>query len=481
MSPNKFINRSDELRYLHDRYHSPISELIVIYGRRRVGKTELLNRFIDGKPGLYLLATTEHESQNITLFSREMALFLDDPQYSEISYPSFESLFTSFTSHHTFRDRSQSDKIILIIDEFPYLIEKNRDIPSIFQRIWDLYLSKLPIMLILSGSSISIMEQEVMGYHSPLFGRRTGQWQVDPLSFSHLTEFLPYNNADLARVWFVAGGVPAYLNLFDPKIDFWENVVRLFFEKGSYLYIEAELLLQYEFREAGNYLTILKAIAQGNTTMGEIINSIGLDRSMVSKYLSILIRLHMVREELPVTSSPNARKRHYRITDQYLSFWFRFIYPERTAIESRQGKNAWDRLENDFSRYCGQRFEDLTEHLIREQLLLSDIPLGTFGRWWHKETEIDLVGLHEGTNTLLCVECKWSDLSEQEALMILRDLKVKSKQILWRNDTRTDIFALMGRTIQGKRALCDQGYRVYDLDDLPLSKGGCHDHPGLYT
>ncbi|MDX8551230.1 ATP-binding protein [Methanospirillum purgamenti] len=461
------MNRTHELTFLEDRFRSNNSELLILYGRRRVGKIELLIRFLEDKKGIYILATTESERVNIGIFAKEIADFLDDPNFALVSYPSFEALWTSFLSHHQFQKFYETQKKIpIIIDEFPYLIERNRSIPSQFQRIWDLHMRDSPVMLILSGSSISIMEQEVLGYKSPLYGRRTGQWQVEPLSFEHLKEFLPWSGVDLAQVWFITGGIPAYLELFDSTMDFWSNVSRLFLTKGAYLTMEAELLLQYEFREPANYLTILKAIAERHTSLGEIIQASGLDRSMVSKYLSVLIKLHIVREELPVTATPGSRKRRYRISDPYLSFWFRFVYPEMTAIEARQTSQVLKRIKNNFPRFSGPLFELLTEHLIRERVLFPDTPINQLGRWWHNETEIDLVGISESEDLMICVECKWTDLSQNEARVILKNLEEKSQIVRWKNENRKTIYALVGKKIAGKRDIRKSGYEVYDLSDI---------------
>ncbi|ABD39950.1 ATPase [Methanospirillum hungatei JF-1] len=468
MSHINFINRTHELAFLEDRYRSHKSELIILYGRRRVGKTELLIRFLKDKQGIYILATTESEKTNIGIFAQEISDFLNDPNFARVSYPSFEALWTSFLSHHQVQKIVRiQQKIPIVIDEFPYLIERDRSVPSQFQRIWDLHMRDNPVMLVLSGSSISIMEQEVLGYKSPLYGRRTGQWQVEPLSFLHMKEFLPWSCVDLAQVWFTTGGIPAYLELFDPTTDFWSNITRLFLTKGAYLTMEAELLLQYEFREPANYLTILKAIAERNTSLGEIIQQTGLDRSMVSKYLSVLMKLHIVHEELPVTASPGSRKRRYRISDPYLSFWFRFIYPEMTAIEARQTPEVLTRVQKNFSLYSGALFELLTEHLIRERVLFPHIHINQLGRWWHNEMEIDLVSICEDEDLMICVECKWTDLSKNEAMSILKKLEEKSRNIWWRNENRKTICALVGKKISGKDEIRKAGYEVHDLSDIP--------------
>jgi len=466
MPQQLFVNREDELVFLEERYRSDHPELLVISGRRRVGKTELLLRFMDEKPGIYYLASEEGDAPNIRDASSAFARFLDDPNFSRISYGSWEALFTAFINHREFIRRSLEQKVVIALDEFPALIAHNRAIPSLFQKIWDLALSHAPVMLILSGSSISIMETAVLGYTSPLYGRRTGQWQVEPLHYPCLRKFLPYREEDIAATWFVLGGIPGYLQRFDPSVSFWQNVTDHMLRKGAYLYGEAEILLNYEFREPGNYMSIFRAVASGCTTVAKICMATGLDKSMVSKYLQVLSRLHIVRDEIPVTASPEFRRRQYRIVDPYLHFWFRFIYPNRIDLEAGRTNDVVDRISRDFPVYCGELFEYLVHDLVRNRLLLSTQRFTRLGRWWFREQEIDLVGLDEGSGNSLFIECKWSSLTKQEASAILARLREKARDVRWRDGTRSEQYCLIARSVPGKGELRDEGYLVFDLEDI---------------
>jgi AAA+ ATPase superfamily predicted ATPase len=466
MAQQKFVDREDERRFLEERYLSKKAELIVLSGRRRVGKTELLLQFMKGKPGFYYLASEEGDAANIRDCSLQMARVLGDDTFGRVSYGTWQELFSSFVHHTGFSSLAGEEKAVIILDEFPSLIAHNRTVPSVFQKIWDQTLSALPLMLVLSGSSVSTMETAVLGYKSPLYGRRTGQWQVEPLLFPYLSDFFPYSDEELAMTWFTLGGIPGYLLQFDPDLSFRENIRTNMLRKGSYLFSEAEILLNYEFREPGNYMSIFRAIAGGNTTSARICNATGLDRSMVSKYLHILTRLHIIHEEVPVTAHPGFRRRQYRITDPYLNFWFRFIYPNRIDLEAGQVSAVLDRISGSFSGYCGELFEYLISDLVRNRFIFGDKSFTKTGRWWHKESEIDLVCLDEENSGILFCECKWSTLSSREARRVLASLSAKAGEVQWRNEERHEEFCLFGKQIQGKEDLAAEGYLVFDLEDI---------------
>ena len=328
-----FVDREEELELLTGRYRSPVPELQMLYGRRRVEKTTLLAQFLKTVPGIYFLASEEGTARNIQDFSRYAGEYLGDPDFERSRYPDWEAVTKALVRHRNFFPPS-GEKVVIVIDEFPYLIARDRATPSLFQRVWDTVLSREPVMLIVSGSSVSTMETEVLGYTSPLYGRRTGQWQLEPLSYPYLRRFFPYTEEDLVMTWCVIGGIPAYLRLFRPDRMFWENVGEEILKKGAYLYSEAEILMQYEFREAGNYMAILRALAAGYTTLTPICQETGLDKGMVSRYLSVLSRMRLIDDEVPVTAHAGYRRRHYRLADPYLTFWFRFVYPRRAEIET---------------------------------------------------------------------------------------------------------------------------------------------------
>jgi len=464
MNQQSFVDRESELQFLTDRYRSPVPECLILYGRRRVGKTTLLARFLQAVPGFYFLASEEGTARNIQDFSHYAGEFLNDPDFERSRYPDWETVIKALVRHRNFSPPPEK-KVVIIIDEFPYLIARDRATPSLFQRVWDTVLSQEPVMLILSGSSVSTMETEVLGYTSPLYGRRTGQWQLEPLSYPYLRRFLPYDEEDLIMTWCVIGGIPAYLRLFRPDRTFWENVEEQILRKGAYLYSEAEILMQYEFREAGNYMAILRALAAGYTALAPLCQETGLDKGLVSKYLAVLSRMHLIDDEVPVTAHAGYRRRHYRLTDPYLTFWFRFVYPRRAETEMGQSREVLASIRERIAPYCGQMFEQLSHDLICRGILFGS-SYSRLGRWWQKEAEIDLVGLNEVSGDVLFCECKWSAVNHRQARGILAALREKAGEVRWQNESRNERFALVAKSIEGKEDLREDGYLVADLEDI---------------
>ena len=466
MSQLKLVNRLAELRFLEEQYLSEQSGFLVISGRRRVGKTMLLISFLEGKPGFYFLASQEGDLQNIRALAHSMGQYLNDPLFERGRFTGWPDLFSAFVHHTGFADMTDPKKVVLVIDEFPYLIDYNPAVPSAFQIIWDQILKDCKVLLILSGSSISTMETAVLGYASPLYGRRTGQWQVEPLPFEEIGQFLPYPAEELVMTWCVLGGIPGYLNKFDPDRSFKENLKAQILNKGAYLYNEADLLMNYEFREPANYLVIFRAIAGGCMTLSRICSETGLDKSMVSKYLNVLVRLHILNEEIPVTEHAGFRKRHYRIIDPYFNFWFRFVAPNRIDIEAQRNDAVMERVMDTLPAYCGSMFEILVQDLIRRRCILGDRHFTRIGRWWYKEEEIDCVALDEESRSVLFCECKWQDMSYHEAREVLNALRTKANDVRWHNEDRNEEFCLVARTIAGKNRLIKDGFLTYELEDL---------------
>ncbi len=470
MSQPKLVDRTAELRFLENQYSAKTSGFLVISGRRRVGKTTLLISFMENKPGFYFLASQEGDLQNIRALARSMGEYLKDPLFERGRFAGWPELFSAFVHHTGFAGETGTKKTVLVIDEFPYLVERNPAIPSLFQVIWDQVLKDKNVLLILSGSSISTMESAVLGYASPLYGRRTGQWQVEPLPFEEIGHFLPYRPEELVMTWCVLGGIPGYLNKFDPARSFAENLKANVLNKGAYLYNEADLLMNYEFREPSNYLVIFRAIAGGCMTLSRICSETGLDKSMVSKYLNVLVRLHILQEEIPVTEHTGFRKRHYRITDPYLNFWFRFVAPYRIDIEAQRDEAVLQRVMEALPVYCGALFEVLVQDLIRRGVILKDRHFTRIGRWWYKETEIDCVALDDEHRHAVFCECKWQDLTHSDARTVLTNLRTKAREVRWHNEGRSEEFCLVARTIAGKDRLIRDGFRVWDLEDLITPK-----------
>ena len=456
-----FVDRDEEICFLEGHYSSKSAELIVIYGRKRVGKTELCLKFSKDKPCIYFLADRRPEGELIKNLKLRMSSFLQDKSFAKLEVRDWGELFEEFWKW------KKEGRMLIIMDEFPVLIEGNRTVPSVFQRIWDLILKDKDLMLILLGSSVGMMETEVLGYKSPLYGRRTGQWKLEPLRFFHIRSFFPrYSYEDLVRVYGCLGGVPAYLLKFDPEKGFWENCEERILKKGEFLYQEVEYLLREELREPRNYSSILKAMALGAKSYGEILSLIGLDKSILSKYIDVLEDLGLVKRMYPVGFKVKPRKGLYRIADNYFRFWFRYIFPNRTELESGNLEYVLKKIKQDYDNYLGSTFEDVAMELLMELKRKALLPFyfETIGGWWHKDKEIDIVALDEEEKRATFFEVKWSNLDLGDCSRILGSLGDKASMFMW--ERRGESLGLIARKIKNKGYLRRRGYHAFDLDDF---------------
>lgn len=448
----RFVNRKKELDFLEKHYTERPSSLIIIYGRRRIGKTELIKNFIKNKPHIYFLADNRGDYQNLKEMQQFMGEFLRDNLFVKADIREWTDLFEEFSERV-----EVEEKVVIVVDEFPYLITSNKAIPSLFQKIWDMHLSSKPVYLVLLGSSIGMMETAVLGYKSPLYGRRTGQWKVLPLKFKCLHRFLPdYSTEDLIRVFSITDGMPAYILTFNPGITFLENLKSIF-SPGSYLYQETEFLLRQELREQAHYFNISKVISMGRTKFGEIVTSTELDKTLVSKYIHTLTLLHVIKKEFPVTQKKETRNARYTFEDNYYNFWFRFVYPNKTLIEGGRTKELMDIVSPDLNLHFSQVFEKVCKEILFD---VSPIVFNKIGRWWHKDKEIDLVALNEKTKEVVFAECKWKENVDAEK--VLTDLKEKTEHITWFNESRKEHFAVFGKSFCKRSETC----LCFDLKNL---------------
>ena len=456
-----FVDRKQELLFLDEHYKTKLAELIVIYGRRRVGKTEFTLRFSKNRPHIYFLADQRPETELIQELKQQMSRYLQNESFGKLAIKDWIELFYEFTKWN------KDNHTIIIIDEFPALIEANRGIPSVFQKIWDQNLKNTPTMLILLGSSITMMETEVLNYKSPLYGRRTAQWKLEPLKITHLKPFFPgYNLETLIDVYACLGGIPAYLQKFDPKNSFWQNVEQKILTKGEFLYEEAEFLLREELREPRNYAIILKAIAQEAQTYGEILNKTSIDKSMLSKYASVLEELGFIKRTHPIGITPKPRKSQYVIADNYLNFWFKYVFPNKTELESGNIKNVLNRIKQNYNTYLGHVFEQVATEFLNEMKTNQTLPFTytSIGKWWFKNTEIDLIALDEEKQTATFIETKWSNLAPTDCRRILQNLKTKAQSFQW--NRKKENYAVIAKNITDKDQLTKQGHIVFDLEDF---------------
>ncbi len=457
MFQQTFINRKNELEILEERFTGSKPEFLVMYGRRRVGKTELVTHFLNRRQGIYFLAEEKRYMDNLNDMKEVMSDFLMDDEFKIMGFKNWVQLFKSFSER-------LKERTIIVIDEFPYLVRENKGIPSEFQKIWDMYLNKNNrIMLIIVGSSIGMME-ELLARKSPLFGRRTAQLEIKPVDLFQASEFLPdYAMTDCIKAYGCLDGIPLYLKQFDHKLTIYENMENAFFRRDALLYSEAEILLKQEFREPANYFAILKAISFGKTKQNEIVNYTDIDKSIISKYIQNLEEIRIIRKEYPVDEKKEMRKNaRYTFSDNYFRFWFRFIYPRRTLIE-RSSPDAINTLKNNYNRYMGYIFEQTAKDFPWNR---RPFDFGHVGRWWHKDIEIDLVALNEELKEIFFFECKWKSLREGDARKIIFKLKGKSGFVKWNKHKRNEFFGLFAKHVENKCGLRKEGLFVFDLDDF---------------
>jgi len=396
---------------------------MVLYGRRRVGKTELIRQFCKGRRHLFWTADQSPDRELLGDFSRRVWAVATEEAPPGFTFPSWEAAFRHLAT------LARDEPLVVVIDEFTYLIDANAAVPSILQKVWDDALSGTKVQLVLCGSFPGMMEREVLGYQSALYGRRSGQYLVEPLTFRDAGAFFPGKDG----VWrveahAVLGGMPAYLRQFEGESDVLEGVGARILRKGTFLYDEPRFLLMQEVREPAKYFSLLRAIAGGKTRPNEIAQSSGLaDRTAVVRYLDTLRDMGLVERRLPVTETEphKSRKGSYRMRDPFIRFWFRFVFPHRTELESGFREDVLERrVRPYFADFVGPVFEDVArEQLLAGALSLPFVP-ARIGSWWDGETEIDLVALDESGNDVLVGECKW--WSGPVGQNVLRELQRKA-------------------------------------------------------
>ena len=438
---NDFIDRSEELLTLENEYMRTKASFVVIYGRRRVGKTSLINRFCEGKNSIYYLATEESETENRKAFKDLVSERCNNNLLASATLDSWTPIFKVIA------DKANDEKIVLVLDEFQYLGKANKAFPSILQKIWDEILSKTNIMLILCGSLISMMTSQVLNYDSPLYGRRTAQIRLKQIPFSHYHEF----NEELSEEeqierYAVTGGVPKYIQLFENRQNIYATIKENILSTSSFLYAEPEFLLQKEVSELGSYFSILKVIAAGNHKLGKIASALTISQPGLTSYLKTLADLDVIEREVPITEeNPEKSKMGlYRIKDNFISFWFKFVYPNKGMIESGNTQYIENKVKQNFiDGHVAYVYEEICREKVWE-LLSEGISITRVGRWWGAgDVEIDIVAYDPLGNDILFGECKYS--KNKKGLKTLLELRKKAQAVTWKNNTRNEYFVIYSK------------------------------------
>jgi uncharacterized protein len=421
-----FIGRETELKFLNDKYETEGGQLVVLYGRRRVGKTETLREFCKGKPHIFFSCTQTTDRVQLQKFSKQI-LKEDIPARNYVTeFADWEKAIRAVL------DLPYGDKKkLLIIDEFPYMCKGNKSIPSILQNLWDTELRDANVMIVLCGSAMSFIEKELLAEKNPLYGRATGIYKMKEMGFYDAAKFFPdYSECDKVIAYSVLGGIPHYLRQWNPKLSVEENIKRNVLTKGCILYSEVDFLLHQELRETPIYNSIIEAVALGNTTLNNISQkSLVEDTSKTSVYLKNLIELGIVEREFSVDTKvkeqANRNRGTYKLTDNFFRFWYAFGFANFSQLEDGDVDGVYEYIvEPALHELASFAFEDVCREFVCEMQKKNELPFrySKMGRWTGKttirdinaenglrlgETEIDILCIDRKAEKYLVGECKF--------------------------------------------------------------------------
>ena len=464
-----FVGREKELSDLNTMYAEERFHLFVLYGRRRVGKTTLINQFCKDKDTIFYSAEQSNNKLNLEKFSRQVFSFYDETALEP---------FSTWENALTYINNRQADKrLVLVLDEFPYLVKKNKALLSELQHLIDHKLQYGKLFIILCGSYMGFMEKEILGTKSPLFGRRTAQLHMKPFDYKTAKLFATkFDDEDQLKLYGAFGGTALYLQRIDHQKSFEDNIKDEFLKVTSYLYEEPLLLLRQEVQEPGVYSAIIEAIAGGATKSNEISTKIGEEPAKCLKYINTLCELGILYKETPFGEKESSRKTIYGISDFMFRFWYRYVFSNRTLIETGAQDAVWSkRIHPDYDTYMGIVFEKVCKDYLLAQNAKGNLPIlfTSIGRWWgtdpttHSQIEIDLIAKED--HNYLFAECKWRN--EKTDLAVLQDLRRKAS-LFSKNQNRAGyvLFSKSGFSkIVIQEAKSDPSILLVSLKDLLMN------------
>ena len=403
-----FYCREKEINTMNQRYDKGNFECIVIYGRRRVGKTALINEFCKGKPAIYFSALNASSQENLEALSKAIYLYKNPGEIRAPVYQNYENALEAVT------EIAKERRVVFVIDEYPYLAKAEKSISSRLQHVIDHVWQNGQLFLILCGSSMTFMEYQVLGYESPLYGRRTAQFKIQALTYREMTAFhQELDVEDQALLYGITGGIPHYINKLEVEGDMDEALKEHLFNASSYLFEEPENLLKQELREPAVYNSIITAIAGGASRSNEISTKVGLESGICAKYLRVLVELGILKKETPVTEKPGKRT-IYMIEDNFFRFWYRFVPKNMSMISAGRIRQVYDlAVKRFYPDYMGLIFEKMCQEYLLRYAQNLPVMLSEVGQWWgtdtktRKEVQIDLVGTSLEGNEYLIGSCKY--------------------------------------------------------------------------
>lgn len=406
-----FLGRQEELNFFEERYRQAGGQLIVVYGRRRVGKTETLRQFCKGKPHVFYSCIECTDEKQLSAFSERMLQKgIDAARYLRVFKDWNQAL-------ESVLQLPGSEKKLLVIDEFPYMVKGNPSIPSILQNLWDEILKEENVMIILCGSAMAFMEKEILAEKNPLYGRATGILKIREMDFYDAIKFFPaYGPLEKITAYGILGGIPHYLKQFNDRKSIKENVCGNILSRGSILYSEVEFLMRQELRETAVYNTIIEAVALGNTKLNDICQKTQIEKTKLSAYLKNLMDLGLLQREFPVSDSvkehANMHRGLYRISDSFFRFWYAFVFPNMSELENGDVEGIWKYVvEPELDYYTSYAYENVCRQYLRRENRKGCLPFRftKIGRWWEKSEELDILALDAGKENFLIGECKYKN------------------------------------------------------------------------
>ncbi|MFH5802243.1 ATP-binding protein [Haladaptatus sp. CMAA 1911] len=457
-----FVDRETELSQLRGSYTSGEAEMIVIFGRRRLGKTQLVQYSLADRDDAVVYQATETTPQ----------IQLDE--FVDVASESFPGITQIKQNWEALLGYLGDQDGIIVLDEFPYLIDADESLPSVIQRLWDQRFQHTAGTLILVGSSISMMEEATLLGNSPLYGRFTEKLDLRPLDFTAAQAFVPdtYSPEERIYTWGIFGGVPYYLDGIELDHDLGTTLTEEVLSQRGYLHNEPEYVLRTELTNPNRYFAILTAIAAGKTSSNEIAQAVGIDGKQISTYTQKLERLRLIEREVPLTEEKSkSRRGRYRILDPLFRFWFRFVYGNEDRYE-RLGKDAYEAvIEPELADFVSPEFEVLCQDGLPR--LYPDKTFLDIGRWWYKNHEVDVVGFATD-GTMVVGECKFTTAPLD--YNALASLETHAEEIRWSPDTGETVtteyalFTRNGATQSIRETVAErEDIQLFTLDDVTRS------------